>query len=108
MTLAHCDNCGRDVPGNMKGRPYKHGKCPPAGPRWEPGFVMSTIPDDILASEVGRRNNLKRKTRAGGRPTEPRCACGKMTVRRAASRGHVCEARALTRSEVTEMANQTA
>jgi hypothetical protein len=59
--------------------------------KWSPTFDVKTIPDDILASEVGRRNNLKRKTRAGGRPVEPRCSCGAMTARRAASRGHKCE-----------------
>lgn len=33
MSLAHCKECGRDVPGNMKGEPYKHkclcSDCPP-------------------------------------------------------------------------------
>lgn len=30
MSLAHCDICGKDTPGNMKGKPYRH-KCTPSG-----------------------------------------------------------------------------
>jgi hypothetical protein len=58
---------------------------------------ISTIPDEILIPEAGRRLNAKRKTRAGGhnggrRFSEDRCPCGKMTRQRAEKRNHQCAA----------------
>ncbi len=35
MSLCYCKQCEKDVPGNMKGKPYKHkcicSDCPPVG-----------------------------------------------------------------------------
>jgi hypothetical protein len=47
-------------------------------------------------SNLGRRLQSLRKTRAGGRPRtdQPRCPCGAMTAKRAKARGHRCEAKA--------------
>jgi len=60
---------------------------------WSPTFDMTSVPDDVLASEHGRRNNLKRKTKGAGkgRPrSEDRCACGQFTKHTAQLRRHVC------------------
>ena len=45
-----------------------------------------------LVSDAARTMNAARKTRGGGRPrsNKPRCACGAMTRKRAAARGHRC------------------
>jgi len=48
---------------------------------WSPTFDMSTIPDDILASEWARRQARKRKSYTGGatwakhNPDTARCRC---------------------------------
>lgn len=36
--------------------------------RYSPGWDLSTIPDEKLKSEWGRRTAAQRKTRKGGRP----------------------------------------
>lgn len=57
--------------------------------RWSPNWDLSTVPDVLIASEAGRRNNLKRQKRSGGvvwsihRANYPRCRCAKCTERRA-------------------------
>lgn len=53
---------------------------------------LSQVPYAVLRSEIGRRNQRRRKTvsRAGGRPKSPRCACGAHTEALAARLGHVC------------------
>lgn len=49
--------------------------------RWSDDIDPSTIPDDVLASEHGRRNALKRTTYTGGvfwkkhNPDTSRCRC---------------------------------
>ena len=56
---------------------------------WSPNWDLSTIPDVLVSSEAGRRNNAKRETRSGGvvwnvhRPNYPRCRCQKCTDKRA-------------------------
>lgn len=48
---------------------------------WEPGFDMSTIPDEIFAGERSRRHSLLRRKRSGGiiwsvhRENYSRCRC---------------------------------
>ncbi len=56
---------------------------------WRDDIDPSTIPDDVIASEHGRRNALKRHSYTGGvewkkhNPTTSRCRCGKCIARRA-------------------------
>ena len=51
---------------------------------------MTSIPDDVFQSEVGRRNSLRRKVKSGGsvwghhNPESPRCRCAKCNRKRAA------------------------
>jgi hypothetical protein len=51
--------------------------------RWSANWDLSTIPEELVLSEAGRRNNAKRTTRAGGviwgmhRPDYPRYRCAK-------------------------------
>jgi len=51
---------------------------------------MTSIPDDVFQSEYGRRNNLRRTTKSGGKvwsrhnPDSPRCRCAKCNRARAA------------------------
>lgn len=58
--------------------------------RWSPSWDLSTIPDVLIASEAGRRNNAKRQKRSGGvvwgvhRTNYPRCRCAKCAEKRAA------------------------
>lgn len=60
---------------------------------WTKGFDMASIPDDVLASEVGRRRVAKRKTagKGGGRPKvlRPCPRCGEM-LGAAEMRAHAC------------------
>lgn len=63
--------------------------------KWSPTFDIKTVPDNILASEMGRRNAAKRKNpsggRNGGRPkSEDRCPCGASTLTRARARSFDC------------------
>lgn len=58
---------------------------------WTNAIDPHTIPDDVLMSERARRNNARRRTKAGGRPALPRCACGAMTRNAAAKTAHVCK-----------------
>lgn len=57
--------------------------------RWSPNWDLSTVPDVLIASEAGRRNNAKRVNRSGGvvwgnhRPNYPRCRCEKCIEKRA-------------------------
>jgi len=61
---------------------------------WNDSIDPATIPDAVLKSEVGRRNQAKRSTFGGGRPrTADRCPCGVMTISRAIRRKHICSAR---------------
>jgi hypothetical protein len=44
---------------------------------WTDRIDPATIPDEVLASERGRRNSARRQTNAGGRNGgRPVCACG--------------------------------
>jgi len=67
---------------------------------------LSTIPEDIWASEHGRRNAAKRSTFGRPKSDAPRCPCAAMTLKRAQARGksyehdptcayYPCEPRAL-------------
>ena len=62
------------------------------GKVWTPAWDLSTIPDALLASEAGRRNNARRKKRSGGtvwsahREDYSRCRCAKCTENRGQSR----------------------
>jgi hypothetical protein len=53
----------------------------PKNEYWEPSWNLSTIPDSLILSEAGKRNNAKRQTRSGGavwkihRPKYSRCRC---------------------------------
>ena len=56
--------------------------------RWSHDIDPATIPDDVLASERGRRNNSKIQNRAGGgvwskhNPEVSYCRCVKCNERR--------------------------
>lgn len=59
----------------------------------DPTLDLSAVSYEALASELGRRNNGRRKnvTRAGGRPrVADRCECGMFSRVLADKRGHVC------------------
>lgn len=56
-------------------------------PRWD----MTTVPDDVLYAEVGRRNSAKRKTHGAGPGRPPTCPCGK--CRKCKNRGRMREKR---------------
>ncbi len=65
---------------------------------YKPSWNIESIPDEVLYSEVGRRNAARRKTAGGsrpgaGRPRElvkcPR-GCGRMVTKTEARRGHGC------------------
>jgi len=55
---------------------------------WTDNIDPSTIPDEVLKSERGRRNGLKRESYTGGvywkkhNPTTPRCRCIKCMKKR--------------------------
>ena len=57
---------------------------------WNDDIDPATIPDDILKSERGRRNALKRESYTGGvfwkkhNPNTTRCRCRKCMKKRAA------------------------
>jgi hypothetical protein len=60
---------------------------------------LSKVPDELFYAEVARRSQAKRKIKSGGRnggrkpdSTQPRCACGEMTLKRATARAHKCNA----------------
>ena len=61
---------------------------------WTPTIDPTTIPDQVLQSEIGRRNSAKRKTFGAGpgRPSKggPRCACGKYALASARKYHHHC------------------
>ena len=67
--------------------------------KWSAGFDLSTIPDDVLASEWARRRGAKRRTFGAGtgRPKILRTCdnCG-MEAGTAEMRRHVCPARRRT------------
>jgi hypothetical protein len=48
----------------------------------------------LIRKQGARLLSAKRKTHGGGRPRTdaPRCPCGTMTLKRAETRKHVCEA----------------
>jgi hypothetical protein len=56
---------------------------------WSADFDISSVPDDVLFSEAGRRNALKRKSYTGGvvwarhNPAVAGCRCAKCIRRRA-------------------------
>jgi hypothetical protein len=62
---------------------------------YRPSWDMSTIPDPALRSEVGRRSQLQRRTRAGGRPPTPTpcLRCGALQASATAARGHCTQRR---------------
>jgi hypothetical protein len=61
---------------------------------WTENIDPKTIPDEVLYSERGRRNNALRKVHSGGKDGRPpdtsRCPCGEMTRDRAQKRNHKC------------------
>lgn len=63
---------------------------------YKPTWDLSTIPDDLIIQEAGRRRAAMRQTYSGGRnggrpPVTKRCPCGAMTKQRAKLRNHLCE-----------------
>lgn len=63
-------------------------------PQWASLTVFGRIKmaDKSQISIVRRHASLSRKVFAGGRPrtSAPRCDCGAMTAKRAATRKHLC------------------
>lgn len=61
-----------------------------ADKRWSPTWDLSTIPDDLILSEAGKRYNARRVRRSGGSAWSvhlhgySRCRCPKCTERREA------------------------
>jgi len=69
---------------------------------WRESFDMTTIPDEVFFSELGRRRSNMRQTfgHGNGRPlVEDRCPCGLMTRTRAEKRKHKCVAPKRTRKK---------
>jgi hypothetical protein len=59
--------------------------------KWTDRIDITTVPDPVLYSEVGRRNAARRTVKAGGRPkSTDRCPCGKATRRQVEQRKHKC------------------
>ena len=56
--------------------------------KWTPNFDITSVPDEILLSEAGRRNGAKRQTYTGGifwkkhNPNTSRCRCQKCMAKR--------------------------
>lgn len=70
---------------------------------------MASIPDAVLLSEVGRRNNARRSTKGAGtgRPKSGRrCPCGKFTKRTAKTRGHKCTTTPTTEAEISSRSEE--
>jgi hypothetical protein len=65
---------------------------------YKPTWNMGSIPDEVLYSEVGRRNAARRTTAggyrpgAGRKPTLVKCLrCGQQVTKTQARRGHSCQ-----------------
>lgn len=69
---------------------------------WRETFDMTTIPDEVFFSELGRRRSNMRQTFGHGPgrvPIADRCACGLMSRTRAEKRNHKCVAPKRTRKK---------
>jgi len=66
--------------------------------QYKPTWDLASIPDQMLLSEIGRRNAARRTTAGGARPGAGRkpqmvkCprGCGRMVTKTQALRGHGC------------------
>jgi len=69
---------------------------------YTPDWNLATIPDEIFASEVGRRRGAQRKVKTGGRPAIPTpCPkCGMDCAGVVAARAHCKNTRPLAKDRI--------